>query len=64
MTDQERIMLFLRGFGDGARFGAHKHPESADYMEGWSKGERRARTAAIQFQNRHGLQAEPPTRTE
>ena len=64
MTDQERVMLFIRGFGDGARFGAYKHPDSADYMEGWAKGEERVRIAAIQFQNRHGLRPNPPTRTE
>lgn len=53
-TPQERMMMFHRGFGDGARTSAHKHPDDEDYMHGWDKGNRRARIARLQFANRIG----------
>lgn len=48
-------MMFHRGFGDGARTSAHKHPDDEDYMRGWKKGNRRASIARIQYANRIGF---------
>ncbi len=35
---RERRMMFMRGFGDGAKFSAKKWPDDPDYEDGWSKG--------------------------
>lgn len=35
---RERLMLFHRGFGDGARASAKKLPNDEDYMAGWKRG--------------------------
>lgn len=38
MTDRERAMMFHRGFGDGAKRSAKKHPTDPAYMAGWRAG--------------------------
>ena len=55
MTDKERSMLFVRGFGDGAKGSAYKHPDQPDYMAGWKKGAAKLTIATIRYENANGL---------
>lgn len=55
MTDRERAMMFHRGFGDGAKASARRHPDNADYMRGWRAGSEAFTTAFGQWAMEQGV---------
>ena len=48
-ADANRVAYFRRGYGDGAKGSAHKHPEDADYMRGYRFGTEDASAALAAF---------------
>jgi hypothetical protein len=56
MSDRERAMMFHRGFGDGAKASAKKHPSSADYMAGWRAGSEAATSAFGRWAMEQGIE--------
>ena len=46
--NQEKLILFLRGFRDGAGAHAHRHPEELSYLKGYEEGSK-ARAAAVRM---------------
>ena len=54
-ADANRIAYFRRGYGDGAKGSAHRHPENADYMRGYRFGTEDASAAVWAFCTNAGL---------
>jgi len=46
--NREKLMLFLRGFKDGAAATAHRHPTELPYLKGYEEGSR-ARAGAVRI---------------
>lgn len=44
--NQEKLILFLRGFRDGAAATAHRHPTELPYLKGYEEGSA-ARASAV-----------------
>lgn len=55
IEQQNRLAYFRRGYGDGAKGSAYKHPENADYMRGWACGAADARHSAQSFCERNEI---------
>jgi len=63
-TPDERRMLFAKGFGDGAKGSAQKHPTYPDYMEGWSRGLQARREGVAAYCTENDLPLGSPFRAE
>lgn len=50
-----RIAYYRRGYGDGAKGSAHRHPENADYMRAYRCGTVDAAASALAFCEAEGL---------
>jgi len=48
-------MLFEKGFGDGAKSSAQKHPQEPDYMTGWEAGRLARAEALFAYIKKHDL---------
>lgn len=64
MNPVERRMLFTKGFGDGAKASAQKHPDLQDYMSGWHAGRKARGSAIVAYCIEHDLPLPSPLRTE
>ena len=61
MTDQERALMFRRGFGDGAKGTAYRYHEDLDYrdyMEGYKQGQSECMTALSNYMDEQNLSCE------
>lgn len=54
-ADANRIAYFRRGYGDGAKGSAYRHPENADYMRGYNAGGVDLSNSVCAFCYREGL---------
>lgn len=55
MSPDERRTLYFRGFGDGAKVSAIKHPDDRDYLAGWRAGNAACTDATLAYADLHGL---------
>ena len=62
MKDQDRALLFRRGFNDGVRGCALKHKNRSDYLSGYLEGQRAMNEAVTAFRKRHELEPANPLR--
>ena len=62
MTGPDRLMLYRRGYGDGAKGSAYRHRDRADYMRGWNAGHADAAKSALAFCEQEGIAVPVPTR--
>ena len=61
-TPRERQMLFVRGFGDGAKSSAKKHADDVDYCEGYDQGRQALTEAALAYCKEYNLPLPSPLR--
>ena len=54
-ASSNRIAFYRRGYGDGAKGSAYRHPENEDYMRAYRHGTVDAANSALAFCEREGL---------
>ena len=62
MTPADRLAIYRRGYGDGAKGSAHMHPGHADYLRGWRAGNADAAASALAFCEQEGIALPSPCR--
>jgi hypothetical protein len=55
LDENSRRMMFVKGFGTGAKMNSIQYPASIDYMAGWNAGTEALRDAVKTYCDANGL---------